>query len=107
MTQQPLSKRRLEIIEFSLNHWPALTTLLYDGWVLRFSDGYTKRANSINPIYDSTDELNRKILACENMYAVNHLPIIFKITPYVHPENLDSILDGMGYSMVDPLFGNL
>ena len=30
------------IEELSLNHWQPLSTLLYDGWVLRFADGYTK-----------------------------------------------------------------
>lgn len=44
------------IEELSLNHWQPLSTLLYDGWVLRFANGYIKRANSINPIHDSTSE---------------------------------------------------
>ena len=30
------------IEELSLNAWPALQTVLYDGWVLRFADGYTR-----------------------------------------------------------------
>lgn len=42
------------IEELSLSHWQPLSTLLYDGWVLRFAKGYTKRANSVQPIYDST-----------------------------------------------------
>lgn len=72
------------IEEISLNNWQPLSTLLYDGWVLRFADGYTKRANSVNPIHYSTLDLNEKIDVCEKIYLNNNMPTIFKITPFVH-----------------------
>ena len=90
------------IEELSLNHWQPLSTLLYDGWVLRFADGYTKRANSIHPIHNSSCELNLKIEQCEKIYSANKLPTTFKITPFIHPVNLDATLEEMGYSFVDP-----
>jgi len=89
------------IEELSLNHWQPLSTLLYDGWILRFADGYTKRANSVNPIYDSTYDLYEKIKHCEHIYSANRLPTIFKITPFVHPGDLDATLDEMGYKLID------
>ncbi|MCM3786237.1 GNAT family N-acetyltransferase [Neobacillus mesonae] len=89
------------IEELSLNHWQPLSTLLYDGWVLRFADGYTKRANSINPIHYSTCELNHKIKECEKIYSQNQLPVIYKISPFVEPAHLDSILESMRYSVLD------
>ena len=51
--------------ELSMNAWPALQTKLYDGWVMRFAEGYTKRANSINPIYGSSISLTKKLDYCE------------------------------------------
>lgn len=90
------------IEELTLNQWPSLSTLLYDGWVLRFADGYTKRSNSVNPIYDSTIDLNDKIKECEKIYSAHHLPAVFKITPFVHPAHLDETLEEMGYALLDP-----
>ncbi|MEA1855326.1 GNAT family N-acetyltransferase [Cytobacillus sp. FSL R5-0569] len=89
------------IEELSLNNWQPLSTLLYDGWVLRFSNGYTKRANSINPIHYSTYDLNQKIRECEKNYSNNELSTTFKITPFVKPENLDEILEEKAYSLID------
>jgi len=94
--------KNMEMIEeLSLNHWQPLSTLLYDGWVLRFANGYTKRANSINPIYSSTFDLNQKIVECENIYTNNNLRPTFKITPFVKPANLDNSLQEKGYSLID------
>ncbi|CEI83088.1 N-acetyltransferase GCN5 [Oceanobacillus oncorhynchi subsp. incaldanensis] len=87
--------------ELSLNNWQPLSTLLYDGWVLRFANGYTKRANSIQPILYSTLELEQKIDACEKIYAEKNLRTTFKITPFIQPENLDDILKERAYSLVD------
>jgi len=89
------------IEELSLNHWPSLSMLFYDGWVLRFADGYTKRANSVNPIYDSTLDVKVKIKECENIYSANRLPTVFKITPFVHPAHLDKTLEDLGYTLID------
>ena len=50
--------------ELSYNAWASLQNLYYDGWILRFADGYTRRANSVNPIYPSTHDLNEKIAYC-------------------------------------------
>lgn len=89
------------IEELSMNAWPSLQTRLYDGWVLRFSDGYTKRANSINPLYPSTIDLEEKITVCEKMYEQQNLAVVFKIIEkYTQPE-IESILDARNYARLD------
>lgn len=88
--------------ELSMNAWPALQTLLYDGWVLRFADGYTRRANSVNPIYPSTAALDDKIRACEGLYAQRGLPACFKMTAESTPSGLDEALAARGYALDAP-----
>lgn len=46
----------------------SLQTLLYDGWILRSANGYTRRANSINPIYPPEINVNDKIEYCSKLY---------------------------------------
>lgn len=90
------SIRSLE--ELSLNAWPALRTIYDDGWVLRFADGYTRRANSVNPLYPSTEETREKIRHCERVYFSRGQDVVFKITPAVQPADLDSVLAAEGYA---------
>lgn len=83
--------------ELAINAWPAHQTFLYDGWVLRFADGFTRRANSISPLYRSTLPLKEKLDFCKVFYASKELPIIFKLTSAVFPKNLDDVLAQKGY----------
>ncbi|MCL1862655.1 MAG: GNAT family N-acetyltransferase [Defluviitaleaceae bacterium] len=86
--------------ELSMNGHPALQTQFYDGWVLRFANGYTKRANSINPLYPSAINLETKIAECEKRYSTYDLPIIYKLTDAADP-NLDKLLSEQGYTITD------
>ncbi len=88
--------------ELSLNAWPAHQTLLYDGWVLRFADGYTKRANSVNPLHPSTLDLEEKIAFCERIYQGQKLDVVYKLTSASHPGNLDEALSAKGYRKDSP-----
>ena len=91
------------IEELSFNAWPALRTVHYDGWVLRFADGFSKRANSVNPLYDSTIDPARKIEHCEALYGAMGLKTIFKLNEISHPRGLDDALAARGYEVVDPV----
>ena len=88
--------------ELPINAWPSLQTLLYDGWALRFANGYTKRANSVNPLYHSGTDVTEKIETCERLYRGKGLKVVFKMTPASQPEDLDSILAAQGYQVDSP-----
>ena len=94
-----INPKRIE--EISLNAWPALQQELYDGWILRFSKGYTKRANSVNPLYPSTLDLEEKVAYCEKFYTDRRLKPVFKLTPFCSPPNLDQFLEQRGYRVLD------
>lgn len=82
--------------EFSLNALPALHTLHYDGWVLRFSNGYPRRANSIQLLYPSLLPLDEKIDYCESQYTARGIKTVYKMTPAA-PDGLDAALRARGY----------
>lgn len=85
------------IEERSLNAWPSLQTMFCDGWVLRFADGYTRRANSINPLYASQMDVHEKIQTCETIYRGKGLPVVFKMTCASQPQYLDAVLAAREY----------
>lgn len=101
------------IEEMSLQSWPALEQFELDGWLLRFAGGYTKRSNSVSPLYvgamadtqginetqniNDIEYINEKIKRCEQHYQQAGLPTVFKITPYTEPSNLDAVLQDRGY----------
>lgn len=91
-------KEILQIEELSINAFPAILTELYDGWILRYSNGYTYRGNSINPLYSSTIELEDKIKYCECKYFEKGLPCVYKITENVE-KDLDDRLEKRGYTI--------
>ena len=85
----------------TMSAWPSFQTIIDDGWILRFAEGYTKRANSVNPIFPSTDDLLLKIKRCENFYSRFTLPCIFKLTDIASPNNLESTLINKEYEKID------
>lgn len=83
--------------EYSFRSWAALETEVYDGWILRFANGYTGRSNSINPLYTSMLDLESKIAYCADWYARRGIKHRFRLNDAMQPPNLDAILERKGY----------
>ena len=83
--------------ELSMNAWPALETSVSDGWVLRFSEGYTRRATSVHPLKRGVHGIADKIDEAERLYDEQGLPPTFKMTSACEPSGLDLALAERGY----------
>ena len=92
----------VEIELASYASWVAFEQLDYQGWILRFADGATKRANSVNVITLPHSSLDEMISDCEAFFSVRSQPTIFRLLSFVDNTILDSQLADMGYTFVDP-----
>lgn len=80
-----------------MDGWPSLATILYDGWVIRFAEGYTNRSNSVNPIYPSKIGPDEKIKYCGELFAARGLPAVYKIIGCDEQQSLDKKLESLNY----------
>jgi GNAT superfamily N-acetyltransferase len=83
--------------EACLNAWPALRQALFAGWVLRFSGGLTRRANSANPLGIERTAPDTLIAGCEALYRHHRQPTIFRLPSLVGPE-IEDRLAARGYA---------
>ena len=98
---EPYMKEQIQKFEeMCLNGHVALNTLLYDGWLLKFSEGYTGRANSVSVLYPSSKPLEKKVSYCEEVYKKQQLPCQFKLTEL--DSELNDYLAKRGYQPVTP-----
>jgi GNAT superfamily N-acetyltransferase len=95
----PHEARRLE--ELALNASGAFKSLLYDGWLLGYGKGRSKRLRCINPFYRSSLDLERKLEYCIEFYRDRGLPAVFRLLPFSQPPELDRFLDKRGWSAFD------
>jgi N-acetylglutamate synthase len=91
----------IHLEELAMNAWPALQTVLYDGWIVRFANGYTKRANSVTPLYPSTLWLDEKTYHCEQLFQQQKLRPTFRLSQATDINELDAQLENRGYERID------
>lgn len=92
------------IEERGFNSWPALKSVLVDGWVVRLSDGHTRRANSASPLFPSQLASDALIAAIEPLFQVSALRPVFRITPLANP-GVERLLLAEGWRDDDPSLG--
>jgi GNAT superfamily N-acetyltransferase len=90
--------RRLE--ELAFQGWPALESRDIAGWRLRFSDGYTKRSNSINALGPDAKTDIETVAALEAAYRERGQPPIWRLTPLAPPA-IAGRLERRGYRTIE------
>jgi ribosomal protein S18 acetylase RimI-like enzyme len=101
-TASALDPRRIE--EAGLNAMQTQRQVFYDGWLLRLSAGRAKRGRSVSAFFGSTLSLAEKIGHCERVYAQQGLPMLFRMTPFDQPPDLETALAARGYVAFDETF---
>ncbi len=93
-----------EALEYRLlNAWPSLECQFYNGWVARFADRYTKRANSVSPLWQGAtldDELIHHIVG---QYRQMNAHPIFRLTG-LEAEGVDALLASHGFNEFQPSY---
>jgi GNAT superfamily N-acetyltransferase len=90
--------RRLEELAFA--GWPALESRDVSGWRLRFSGGYTKRANSNNAL-GSDARIDPKVVDdLESIYRERGQPPIWRLSPLA-PAGIADVLAARGYRAIE------
>ncbi len=93
MPDQPVTWR----IEKAFSQaWPALRQAQSGDWLLRYSSGLGRRANSANPLRASLRDVDASIAACEDLYRAQRLPAIFRLLSIIEPD-AERRLEQLGY----------
>ncbi|MCP3994171.1 MAG: GNAT family N-acetyltransferase [bacterium] len=77
--------------------WKARECANYDGWQLRYADGFSRRGNSVFPAEQSTISLAEKIDWCRTWYRKRALDLVVRQTPATE-SGLDDVLSAEGFT---------
>ena len=94
MTEADLSWR---IEETCFNAFPSLQQVLFGTWLLRFSAGLSRRANSANPLRPECAGIAAAVATAEALYRARGMPTIFRVPSIADPA-LDRELAARGYA---------
>jgi ribosomal protein S18 acetylase RimI-like enzyme len=87
-----------QIEEFAANALPPLHVQDLDGWRLRYSEGVTRRANSVLANgHEARLSLEEKLERVEAFYARFGVRARYQLCPTSQPQELHEVLDARGY----------
>ncbi|NQZ31864.1 MAG: GNAT family N-acetyltransferase [Oceanospirillaceae bacterium] len=93
---------QLESLErAAFSAWPAYEQQELNGVVLRFSEGYTKRANSANVLDLNNWQYPELAAQTEDFFKERQQPSIFRIPSFVAAQEFDQYLAERGYQYLD------
>jgi ribosomal protein S18 acetylase RimI-like enzyme len=87
-----------------VNAWPAPSTLMVEGWVVRFANGYSGRANSASPLKPGATLSGDALALIEQLYVEAGLPPCIRLTPLT-ANGLARRLAARGYRLRDRAIG--
>jgi len=93
-----------EIEPQAIASWPARETMTLHGWLLRFTNGFTHRGNSVATLHFVGTDLQEAIETVEREYRRRALRPMFQIASSVAPSDLATSLLARGYQVVAPTF---
>lgn len=83
--------------EAAINGFPPLRQVVLDDWLLRFSGGGRRTANSATPLREPAGDLDAVIAEAEALYAAQGQATIFRIPSFLDPA-VDRGFAARGYS---------
>jgi N-acetylglutamate synthase len=83
-----------------VNAWPAIETLVLDGWLLRFARGYSKRANSASPMAANAMLDAPAIHHAASLFRAQKIRPTFRLTPLAAAD-ADTMLADAGFVLFD------
>ena len=109
MTMQPENSddadRLAALIEpLAVAAWPAQEVLSCEGWLLRFTSGFTHRGNSVATFAFGGANVEGAIAWAEAEYRTRNLAPMFQIATHTEPVDLAERLAARGYETVSPTY---
>src|SRR4029077_4621247 len=77
--------------------FPSLQQVLFGDWLMRFSAGLSRRANSVNPLRPECAGIAAGVLEGEALYRAKGLPTLFRV-PSIPDPALDRALAARAYA---------
>ena len=101
VSQDEIAQVRL-LEEAYANNVPATETILYDGWIVRITERYSKDNSSVWPMHPGSIPAADKIEFCETLYEKRGLKCCFRLCGLPGHDLLAGRLNERGYAVEHP-----